>query len=325
MKIPFCEPNLSQLEKQYVNEAINSSWVGSRGDFIDRFEEKFAKFIGVRYAITCSSGTTALQLAYMACGMGGPASVTIPRDTFIATRNMAVLLCQNVREAEACADTWNISIDNVDTHFVVGVHLYGNPCDMGSVYKDKFRFIEDCAQSIGSKFKGKMTGSFGLASAFSFHSAKTMTTGEGGMVCTNDEDVAKRVRMLKNHAMTEPYKHMGLGFNYRMTNVQAAMGLAQLERIGEFIKHKKMVTEFYDKHLSSNLSRQKNTRKSEVVKWANAYRHDEAGRIRAALVADGIETRPGFTDTDNTIVLPCSTLLTDTQLSYIVECVNSYA
>ena len=324
LKIPFSEPNLGETERRYLDQAITSGWIGGKGDFIDRFEEKFAKYIGVKHAITCSSGTMALMLTYHACGMSADKYVYVPDNTFIATTNMARFFSKEIVSEPVDKDTWTMKIDDFSNCIVVGVHLYGNPVDMGSVYKNKFIFIEDCAQSLGSKFKGKMTGSFGVASIFSFHSAKMITTGEGGMVCTNEDEIARRVRFLKNQSMKVPYIHEGLGYNGRMTNLQAALGLAQLERIDEFVRHKRHVTDFYNKNLSKNFIRQKDQRNSHVVKWANAYRHPSASSIRGCLNQVGIETRPGFLGED-VICLPCSTKLTDNDLSYIVESANSYA
>lgn len=322
-KIPFSEPNLSELEYHYVDRAISSGWIGGHGDFIDKFEEKFAKYIGVKHAVTCSSGTVALMLAYHATGLSGDKYIYAPDNTFIATHNMARLFTNNLVKDEVDKDTWTLKLDGYKDCYVVGVSLYGNPCDMGCVYKNKFIFIEDCAQSLGSKFKGKMTGSYGLASCFSFHSAKTMTTGEGGMVVTNNDEIAKRVRHLKNHAMTTPYHHTGIGYNGRMTNIQAALGLSQLERIEELTHRKREITKYYDEHLDKKYIRQREQRNSHLVKWANAYKHPNAPHIRREL-ADTIETRPGFLG-DDTIVFPCSTKLTNDNLAYIVGIANSHA
>jgi len=322
--IPFCEPNISPLEHDYVNQAMLSGWVGSKGEFIDRFEDKFAKYIGVSHAITCSSGTAALMLAYHAIGMNADTRVIVPDNTFIATYNMARMFTTKIETCSVDKDTWTLPLKGIKGGVGVGVHLYGNPCDMGDIYKGKFAFIEDCAQSIGSKFKGKMVGSYGLASCFSFHSAKMITTGEGGMVCTNNDEIARRIRHLKNQAMTEPYVHTGMGYNERMTNIQAALGLAQLERIDELIEAKKSATKYLDENLSPNFKRQKDQRNSSVVKWANAYQHHYAKKIRQELAKDGIDTRPGFLG-DETIVFPCSTILSRADLSYIVKQANQYA
>lgn len=322
--IPFSEPDLTRKESEYVCLAVMSGWVGGKGDYIDRFEEKFAKYIGVEHAITCSSGTSALMLAYHAVGMNASHRVIVPDITFIATYNMARMFTEQIEPRSVDKDTWTLPLKDIDGAFGVGVHLYGNPCDMGDVYRKKFPFIEDCAQSLGSKFKGKMCGSYGLVSCFSFHSAKTLTTGEGGMVCTSNDEIAKRVRHLKNQSMIEPYKHTGMGYNARMTNVQAAMGLAQLERIDELTDKKRLITKFYDDNLSDSFIRQKEQRSSHVIKWANAYRHRHASAIRNKLSMHGIETRPGFLG-DDTIVFPCSTKLTKDQLEVIVTEANSHA
>lgn len=322
MKIPLIEPNIGQLEKEYVARALNSGWVGGHGEFIDKFEERFAKYIGVQHAVTCSSGTAALFLAYLACGMKQESAVIAPHQTFAATYNMLNVISKKVNLIKGDIETWNLNIDNVPCDFFVGVHLYGNPIDMGALHKCNFTFIEDCAQGLGSTFKGKKLGSFGRASCFSFHSAKTITTGEGGMVCTNDKDIAQKVRHLKNHCMTEPYKHDALGWNFRMTNLQAALGLAQLERIDELIDKKRYITDLYNNNLSTAYKRQQDTRKSFVVKWLNAYQNPYASTIRQKLAEKGIDTRPGF-NREDIVCLPSGTTLTNEDLQYIVTCANA--
>lgn len=323
--IPYSEPNLTKLEADYVADAIASGWVGGTGSYIERFEDKFARYIGVEHAVTCSSGTAALQLAYIACGMGN-ALVGVPQNTFIATKSMAKLLTPHVSEMVADQATWNVDLGNArGLHpITVAVHLYGNPCDMGQVYRWKGTLIEDCAQALGSEWRWKRCGSFGRASIFSFHSAKTITTGEGGMVCTNEASIAQTVRALKNQSMVEPYVHRGIGFNYRLTNLQAAMGLAQLERIDELVAAKRAITRFYDENLAPDFVRQKKVRWANPCKWANTYRHAQASHIRRELRLAAIETRPGFIG-DDLISFPCSTKLTRAELERIVEKANAAA
>jgi perosamine synthetase len=326
IKIPVLAPDITDKEKQYVSMAMASGWVGSKGTFIDGLEEKFAKFIGVDHAITCSSGTTALQLALMAIGIRPEHEVHVPKNTFIATKNMALLSTTKVIEHEH-DDTWNMPIKelkNAKPGVILGVHLYGNPLDLGKWDMKRHLLIEDCAQALGSKYRGKRLGSFGEVSTFSLHSAKMVTTGEGGMVCTDDANVASAVRQLKNHCMQRPYEHRGLGFNFRMTNIQAAMGLAQMERINELMEKKNEITKFYDKNLSDKFIRQKQTGGSEVVKYLNVYRHDNAANIALKLGDMGIETRPGFISNDF-IGLPSSTTLTNSELKYVVDAANSLA
>lgn len=319
-KIPFSEPNLGSLEKQYLNEAYDSTWIGGKGDFIDRFEKKFAQYIGVKYAITCSSGTAALHLAYIACGIRDNSKVAVSNNTFISTKNMAALLTKSVSTLDEDLNTWTIKLPKESEYeFIVGVHLYGNPCDMGQAYRAKYRLIEDCAQSLGSTYRNKKCGAHGLASIFSFHSSKLITTGEGGMVCTDNSDIADQVRTLKNHSMLYPYAHQFMGFNYRMTNLQAAMGLAQLERINEFISKKRWMMDYYNSNLSSKFIPQVHQKHSFVVPWTYAYKYDgDINKLRVYLTSNGIETRPGFIDS-NLILMPCSTNLNQGDLDYVIE------
>lgn len=324
IKIPFCSPNIGSKEKEYVNQALASGWVGSKGDFIDRFEAKFAKYIGVNHAITCSSGTSALLLAYIATGMKPDSKVIASYHTFAATYNMARVMAQDVKMIKGDTDTWNLNPKPTDCDYFIAVHLYGNPCDMGELYKTKYTLIEDVAQGLGSTFKGKKLGSFGKVGCFSFHSAKTMTTGEGGMCVTNDKDVADRIRHLKNHCMTEPYKHDNLGWNFRMTNLQAAMGLAQFERLDELIDRKLDISKRYNDLLLPIYRRQIDTRNSKVVKWANAYQNPYASVIREKLALAGIDTRPGF-NREDIIVFPCGTTLSQHEQDYIIAMANEVA
>lgn len=324
LSIPFSAPNIGPKEMQYVNQALISGWVGSKGEYIDKFEAKFAKYIGVHHAITCSSGTTALFLAYLACGMRPESKVISTHHTFAATYNMLNVISRDVKLVKANIDTWTLNpvpVDNCD--YFVGVHLYGNPCDMGNLYKTKYTFIEDCAQSLGSTFKGKKVGSFGAASTFSFHSAKTITTGEGGMICTNDKEIADKVRHFKSHCMTEPYKHDNLGWNFRMTNLQAALGLAQLERIDELLDKKLKIQQRYNELLSPKFVRQQETRNSRVCKWANAFAITgvSSTELRQKLLQSGIDTRPGF-NREDIIVFPSGTTLTQHEQDYIITSAN---
>lgn len=320
--IPLISPDLGPKEAEYLQKSLASGWIGGKGEYIDKFEAKFAKFIGVHHAITTSSGTSALFLAYLACGMKPESRVVAPYQTFAATYNMAKALSQKVMLIKGDVSTWNLNVSDVDTDFFVGVHLYGNPVDMGNLYKGKFTFIEDCAQSLGSEFKGKKTGSFGLVSCFSFHSAKTITTGEGGMVCTNDKEVADKVRHLKNHCMIEPYIHDNLGWNFRMTNLQAAVGLAQLERVEEILDKKRAITKHYEEGLSGSFVRQEETRKSKVVKWMNAYSLlTNSSGLRNKLKEKGIETRPGF-NRDDIICLPSGSTLSKEDQDYVIKEAN---
>ena len=324
-KIPFSDPNLGELEKKYMNEAYDSTWIGGKGDFIDRFEKKFAKYIGVKHAITCSSGTSALHLAYLSCGIRDNSKVAISNNTFIATKNMACVLSKNVALLNEDLDTMTIKLPKESEHeFIIGVHLYGNPCDMGQSYRAKYKFIEDCAQSLGSTYRGKKCGAHGLASVFSFHSSKLITTGEGGMVCTNEDGIEALVSTLKNQSMLYPYKHQFIGFNYRMTNIQAAIGLAQLERIEELISKKRWMMDYYNSNLSSKFTPQVHQKHSFVVPWACAYKYEgDVNQLAAHLASKNIETRPGFISED-LILFPCSTKLTEEELKYVTETANDF-
>ena len=324
MKISIGEPNLTALESKYVQEALDSGWISSKGAFVSRFEERFAEYLGVRHAISVNSGTSALQLAYASATKSSATPFHVSEDTFQATHHMAHLVSSQVNLIPPDRSTWNIRLDRLAdaTGVIVGVHLYGNPIEMSHLPRLKAIFLEDCAQALGSEFHGKKCGSFGLISCFSFYANKTITTGEGGMICTNEDKLADGIRLMNRNAMIEPYIHHGLGFNFRMTNIQAAIGLAQLERIEELLAKKELIAKWYDRTLSWRFQRQTLTKGSRVIRWMNAYKHKEARKIRQNLADNGIETRPGFLD-PATIVFPSGTTLTQAQVELICKEANS--
>ena len=318
MKISIGEPNLTALEAKYVQEALDSGWISSKGEFVSRFEEQFAEYLGVRHAISVNSGTSALQLAYASATKSSATPFHVSEDTFQATHHMAHLVSSEVHLLPPDRSTWNIRLDKLAqaTGVIVGVHLYGNPIEMSHLPRLKAIFLEDCAQALGSEFHGQKLGTFGLLSCFSFYANKTITTGEGGMICTNDDKLADGIRLMNRNAMIEPYIHHGLGFNFRMTNIQAAIGLAQLERIEELLAKKQQITKWYDSMLGWKFKRQASTKGSRVIKWMNAYKHKQAKAIRITLAENGIETRPGFLDPE-VIVFPSGTKLTKTDVESI--------
>ena len=244
------EPDVGELERKYMNDAFDSGWISSKGPFIKEFEDKFAKFVGTRYAVSCSNGTTALHLAVKALGIKKDDEVIIPNLTFASPAN-AVMYEQgkpvlvDIDIKYWCLDPTKIEEKITEkTRAIIVVHLYGHPADMEPILKlskkYNLKIIEDCAEAHGAKYKGKVVGSIGDIGCFSFYGNKIMTTGEGGMVTTNDSSIAERIKLLRDHGMSplNRYWHDEVGYNYRMTNIQAAIGIAQLESINDKIgKH----------------------------------------------------------------------------------------
>lgn len=260
--IPVLEPSLNGNELQYVTECIESNWVSSQGKFVTRFENIFEKKILGYHALAVSNGTVALHLALVALGIGPGDEVIVPDLTFAASIN-AILHC-GASPVLVDVDINTCVLDPIQVRNAIGsktraimvVHLYGFPCDMDVFCKMAkeldLLIIEDAAEALGSEYKGQPVGGFGDAATFSFFGNKTITTGEGGMVLFRNEKVAEKARVLRDHGMSKEqrYWHEVVGFNYRMTNLQAAVGVAQIERLDSFIEKKCNIAKKYNKVLS---------------------------------------------------------------------------
>lgn len=259
--IPVAQPVLGKEEEDLVLEGIRSGWVSSAGKYIQEFENAFAKFCNTKYGVTTSNGTTALHLALAAAEIGPEDEVLIPSMTFVATANAVSYTGATPIFIDSELETWNIDPEkikekiNPHTKAIIPVHLYGHPAEMGMIMKIAKKYgllvIEDAAEAHGALYRGKKVGSIGDAGCFSFYGNKIITTGEGGMIVTNNKSFADKVRMLRDHGASKKRKfyHPKLGFNYRMTNLQAALGLAQMRRIDEFIKRKIEIAAIYEELL----------------------------------------------------------------------------
>lgn len=258
MKIPVYQPYLNGNEKSYINECIDTNWISSKGKFVQEFEQNFAKYIGSKYATTVCNGTVALHLALLALGIEPKDEIIVPTFTYIASVNAITYLGAKPVFVDSDLKTWQISADDIvgkitnKTKAIMAVHLYGYPCDMvkiTAIAKAHNLFvIEDCSESLGSKLNGQHLGTFGDISTFSFFGNKTITTGEGGMVATNNKTLYEVSSKLKNQGLAggvRQYWHDIVGYNYRMTNICAAIGKAQLERIGDILEKKKTIADWY--------------------------------------------------------------------------------
>ncbi|WP_428623630.1 DegT/DnrJ/EryC1/StrS family aminotransferase, partial [Sedimenticola sp.] len=239
--IPWMEPVYWGNEEKYVVDALKSSWI-SGGKYTDLFEGRFANYIGAKYALTTSNGTSALHLAYLGLGLVAGDEIIVPGYCFMAAANVAINIGLKPVFVDVDRDTWCLSPADVErkitskTKAIIPVHTYGNVSDMTPIIELANRYglfvIEDAAESLGSKYAGQQSGTIGDVGTFSFHATKTVTTGEGGMVVTDNEDVYKRMVLYRNHGMgVRRYWHEVPGYNFRLTNLQAALGLAQLEKI----------------------------------------------------------------------------------------------
>ncbi len=260
--IPIAKPLIDESEIENVVEVLKSGMLAS-GEWVRSFEEEFAKYIEVRYAVATTSGTVALDIALKALGVGNGDEVIVPDFTFIATAN--AVLFQNAKPIFVDVDEKTFTIDPDDvlekitskTKAVIGVHLFGHPFDVKAIQEicedHNLFLIEDCAQAHGAEYKGKKVGCFGTVNCFSFYATKNITTGEGGMVLTNDGELERRLRLIINHGQDKKYLHTILGYNYRMTNIQAAIGIAQLRKLDDFNERRIRNAEYLNKHLKAPL------------------------------------------------------------------------
>jgi perosamine synthetase len=309
-QIPIYQPDLGGNEKKYVNECLETSWISSRGRFVNEFETQFAARIGIEHAASVSNGTVALHLALMALGIGPGDEVIVPTLTYIATANSVAYTGATPVFVDSLRGTWQIDPEDVRRHItprtraIMPVHLYGQACDMDALRaiaaEHHLFIVEDCAEAFGTLYKGRHVGTFGDISTFSFFGNKTITTGEGGMVVSNDKTLIERARHLKGQGLAahREYWHDVVGYNYRMTNIQAAIGLAQLERADEFVKRKRALAERYKVGLRG-LPVEVHAEAPDTVHsyWMFSIlveRADQRDSLRQHLAQEGIETRPLF-------------------------------
>lgn len=278
--IPVCEPKFFGNEKKYVLECLNTNWISSMGRFIPLFEESFSRFIGVKHGVSCTNGTTALHLAAETLGIRKGDEVIIPDLSNIATANGVIFAgCKPVL-VDVDGDTYGIDPSKIEgkitprTKAILVVHLYGHPVEMDPIMKiiekHNLFLIEDCAEAHGAEYKGKKVGSFGDVSTFSFYSNKIVTTGEGGMLLTNNEKYSERAKLIRNLGFTEPrFHHFVLASNYRMTNIQAAIGYAQMEKIEEILSERERIMDTYNSLLKDvlGITLQKKASWAKMVCW----------------------------------------------------------
>ncbi|HLZ30438.1 MAG TPA: DegT/DnrJ/EryC1/StrS family aminotransferase [Chloroflexota bacterium] len=308
--IPVAEPILGQREREYVLECLDTGWISGSGRFVDEFEREFARFCGVRHAISVANGTVALHVVLVALGIGPGDEVIVPDFTYIASANAVTYCGARVVLADVTPDTWCLDLKDAArkvtpaTRAVIAVHMYGHPVDMDRLdelaVRHKLHVVEDAAEAHGAEYKSRRVGGLGGVGTFSFYGNKIITTGEGGMITTNSDDLAARIRMLKGQGMDPKRRYWFpvVGFNYRMTNVQAAIGLAQLERVDWFIARRREVAAAYRHHLTGAglvLPHQEEWARS--VFWLYGVCVPE-GVDRDLVMHDmalaGIETRPFF-------------------------------
>jgi len=312
--LPVSTPSFGEEEIRYVTDALEAGEIsGTYGGFLDRFEREFSDYCGCSHGIATSSGTTALHLAVASLGIGPGDEVLVSALTNMAT--FFAVLYQGARPipVDIEEDTWNLDPALLEelitprTKAILVVHLYGNPANMDPIVefarRHKLYIIEDVAEAHGALYRGRKTGSLGDIGCFSFYANKIITTGEGGMITTSDPVVAEKSRSLRSLAFGVEHKfmHTDVGFNYRMTNIQAALGCAQLRRIEEVIKNKRRVARLYAEQLSGLPALQLPTEKpyARNVYWMyhivlRSFERRHRDRVMQLLAERGIETRPAF-------------------------------
>jgi perosamine synthetase len=313
-RISVAQPKLAGNERKYVLDCLDTNWISSNGKYITAFEKSFADFCGVKHAIATNNGTTALHLALVVLGLKPGDEVIVPTVTYIATAN-AVRYCGATPVlVDVCQETMNIDPRDIErkitsrTRGIIPVHLYGHPADMEAINKIATKHglwvVEDAAEAHGAEVLGRKVGGLGTCATFSFFGNKIVTTGEGGMVTTNDDELAAQLRLFRGQGMDPQRRYWFpvVGYNYRMTNIQAAIGLAQMEMISQALSDRENLASWYNDALAGLqnriiLPRQEPWAKQVYWMYTVFLRYGDASDRDAVIIAldeAGIETRPVF-------------------------------
>jgi perosamine synthetase len=356
---PIMTPLIGDQEKSNVLDCITSGWISSQGKYIVDFESNFEEYLGGGHAVAVSNGTVALQLALSAIGIQAGDEVILPNYTFGACINAVINVGAIPILVDVSEENWTINVDVIEnkitskTKAIMPVHLFGQPSNMLEINNIALKYhlfvIEDCAEALGSSIQGKIVGLWGDCSCFSFFANKNITTGEGGMVVFKNKDFAEKAKILRDHGMSKSkrYWHEEVGFNYRMTNIQAGIGVAQLSRIESLLKMKKLVFDSYDNFFANEIGFELLPKNdwSKNAYWLYAIvLRDHGYLLRDKLIKKlnnkGIDARPGFYPlnemppfkkydldsypcskylSENTICLPSSFDLSFEDISYIAK------
>lgn len=374
--IPLSVPNISGNEWQYIKDCLDTSWVSSVGSYVNQFERVTAEYTGAKYAVATSNGTSAIQIALMLAGVKANDLVIAPSITFVASINAIKYTGAKPILIDIDFDTWQMDVDLLEDFLVnhtfvenntcfykatrqiiraiLPVHVLGNIGDMDKLMslsnKYHLHVVEDSTEALGSYYKGKHAGTFGLLGTLSYNGNKLITTGGGGMILTDDEGLAKKAKHLTTQAKAKPdeYFHDEIGYNFRLVNVLAAMGVAQMEQLTTFLKRKEEITAFYNARLSKieGFVNQKVLTDVNPNYWLYTIKIPRAKSLLAHFKNVAIEARPFWvpmnqlpanendlyytkTDVSNQIYdtcvsLPCSTNITDDQLETVVKHIEEF-
>ena len=310
LRIPLADPQISEDDVSSVVGALRSKCL-SQGEYVGRFEEEFARYVGVKHGIAVSNGTTALHTALAAMDVDSADEVLVPSFSFISVANCVLYQGAKPVFADIELSTYNVDPDDIEakiskrTKAIIPVHYAGQPADMDIVLeiarKHDLYVVEDAAEAHGTLYKGKKTGSIGHMGCFSFYPNKNMTTGEGGIITTNDDELAEKIRMIRSHGQDRCYHHVMLGYNYRMTDIQAALGITQLKKLDSVVQRKNEVAQYYTKRIGEMFSHEvappyvapyaKHTYMLYTIRFTEGEKRDA---VAENLEGAGIETRIAF-------------------------------
>lgn len=312
-QIQLDAPNLGELEKEYLLRAVDSGYVSTAGPYVPEFETKFAVYLNAGSCVAVQSGTAALHMALYELGIKEGDEVIVPTLTFVATVNPVVYVGATPVFVDIDRNTWNIDPEEVEkaitpkTRAIIVVHLYGNPCNMDAIMKIAGNYglyvIEDATESLGATYGDKMTGTFGHIGCFSFNGNKVITTGGGGMIAIQNREQAEHIKFLVNQGRdaSKGYYHPEIGFNYRMTNLEAALGLSQMQRLEEFLAKKRRFYEIYKtSFIDSNIKIQMEEQGTVTSAWLTSVIIDTSQTgltipaIQEKLKIKGVPTRRIF-------------------------------
>lgn len=312
--IPWAKPYFFGLERSYIIKALKSSWI-SGGPYVLELEKLFKKKFNSKHAFAVSNGTSAIHLALLAADLKAGDEIVVPGYGYMAAANIANLMNLKVIFSDVNKYTFCLDLENLEkviskkTKAVVTINTYGNVHDLDKIKNylsnRKILFVEDAAESLGSEYKNKLSGTYGDIGTFSFHATKNITTGEGGMVITNNSKIAKKLALYRSHGIKKTrYKHYVYGHNFRLTNLQAAIGVAQFKNLDKIISKRKKIYKWYlDKINKDKLHFQKILKNTKIVPWTFALRVPSSiklsrDKIMQKFLKKNIETRNGFYSAD---------------------------